>query len=171
MRRRYTQPNSIVVDLCAQSLDVCIRICSRAVKFLQVSGLPIARNSLFNNPGDIVSLTQTNNSIDSVDMVKNLPPQTLGQAACNHNLLDPSVPSPDRRLLYRLKGLGLRRRYEATGIDDDHVRAFGLAGYQVATLGNLCEHSLTVDYILGTAQCNKTYTNAFSPFLRHKRRD
>jgi hypothetical protein len=167
MRRRYTQPNSIVVDLRAQSLDVCIRISSRAVKFLQIGSSPIARNSLFNYPGDIISLTQTNNSIDSVCLIKKLPANPLRQAACNHNLLDPFVPFPDRRLLYRLKGLGLRRRYETARIDNDHFRILGLGGYKETGLRDVRQHSLAVDHILRTTQGYETYPDTFSALCRH----
>src|SRR5439155_24932884 len=44
---------------------------------------------------------------------------------------------------------------EATGVDDNDVGAVRVGRQRVAVLGQLAEHALGVDQVLGTAKANK----------------
>jgi hypothetical protein len=105
--------------------------------------------------GDLLPAEHAHQVIDPGHLAQQVVLAALGQAARHDDGADPALLLEGQHLADDPQRLLPGRLDEAAGVDDHHVGAFGLACQGVAVLGQLTEHALGIDQVLGAAQADE----------------
>src|SRR5262249_38162927 len=104
---------------------------------------------------DLLAAEDPDEVIDAGHFLQQRLALALGKAAGDDNGADAALLLEREHLADDGKGLLPRRLDEAAGVDDDHIGAVGVGGQRVAILGQLAEHALGVNEVLGATQTDE----------------
>jgi hypothetical protein len=130
----------------------------------------VVQQSFFYNLDYIITVFKTDYGIDAGRLFKQSFAQSLRQAASDNDFAHTAFLFLPDCLSDCVKRLIFGRRYKAAGIYNNDVGVIGVLSNNQARTGNLRQNPLAIDHILGTAQGDKTDSNAtFISFCTHRR--
>jgi len=119
----------------------------------------------FDELSDVVALFEADDCIDAVVFIQQLRTEALREAAGNDYFFNFAFSFLFEGLIYCIEGLGFGRFDECAGVYDEDVGIVGLCRNEHFGPGDLCEHSLGIDDIFWTAECDKTDGYSFFVFF------
>ena len=153
----------MITSLC--NLDICSIVRGRAQTWGLgiIDGLILARNQeapsfqcLLNDLHDTAPCSCTDNSIRLGNLIKELLPVTLTEAARHNETAAASRFLVIRHAKNRCNGLFLRGLDECAGVDNQDIRLRRLIGDLNAMLPHNAEHDLRINEVLCTTETDKT---------------
>jgi len=95
--------------------------------------------------GNIIPPSETDNGIDSIDLIKNFRTQFLTETTGHNNFFYYTVTFGIDGMLYGIEGLGLGGCDKTARVDDDNIGIIRLTDYQKSRLSDFSQHSLAVN--------------------------
>jgi hypothetical protein len=115
---------------------------------------------------DIVAVLQTDYRIDTGCLIEHFFAETLRQATGDDNLSDPAFLFSADGVVYRIERLGFGGGNKTAGVYDDDIGVVAVVGNDEAGLCDLGQHSFAIDYVLGTAESDKSHCYRRSVFFQ-----